>query len=411
MAGAPEGAGRRGELDALRILVVAGLVLFHSSLVFDAENDFYVKNAETTTVTGITAGFGVVWAMPLLFLVGGLGAWYSLRRRGTAGFVRERLLRLGVPLVFATCVLCPLPQWLRERSHHSSYDVSYWHFLPRFFDVHWAWGDFPFVLDGPYFETGHLWFVVVLLELCLLLALLARWLPDGHTLRRVPRAAMALPMLPLAAVCALLGLDTAYGGWDRSAYALFFAAGYVLAGSPALRAAMRRDRWPALVLGLCMFGASAPGFSLAHDPLTSMEGVAVVARALFGATGWCALVALLGFLDRPRRAGAVDGGTAREDVGPHGSPREEHPWRRRFTAYTGPAVLPMYVLHQPIVVAVAYGVVGWSAPIPVKYAVIVVCSLAGTWAAYDVLVRRTRITRFLFGMRRVPRDAGAAPAQ
>ena len=36
--------------------------------------------------------------------------------------------------------------------------------------------------------------------------------------------------------------------------------------------------------------------------------------------------------------------------------------------YLAVAALPLYVLHQPIVVAVAYGVVGWQAPIVVKYA-------------------------------------------
>ncbi|MFI6739740.1 hypothetical protein ACIBI9_43035 [Nonomuraea sp. NPDC050451] len=58
------------------------------------------------------------------------------------------------------------------------------------------------------------------------------------------------------------------------------------------------------------------------------------------------------------------------------------------------------MLHQPIVVvAVAYFVVGWPVPIPVEYLLIVALALVLTVAAYDVLVRRTRVTRFLFGMR------------
>jgi hypothetical protein len=57
------------------------------------------------------------------------------------------------------------------------------------------------------------------------------------------------------------------------------------------------------------------------------------------------------------------------------------------------------VLHRPIVVAVARNVVPWDAPIPVEYAVIVAISLVLTLGAYDLLVRRTRVTRFLFGMR------------
>ncbi|CAM5643061.1 Acyltransferase 3 domain-containing protein OS=Streptomyces fumanus OX=67302 GN=GCM10018772_17440 PE=4 SV=1 [Streptomyces fumanus] len=67
--------------------------------------------------------------------------------------------------------------------------------------------------------------------------------------------------------------------------------------------------------------------------------------------------------------------------------------------YLAAAVLPLYVLHQPVVVAVAYFVVGWSAPIPVKYAALVAIAFALTLAGYELVVRRTRVTRFLFGMR------------
>src|SRR5690606_6386872 len=129
-AGAYE--GRRVELDILRALVVLGLVFFHSALVFSPDDDFYVKNPQTTGAVTVLAGFGVVWAMPMLFLVAGLGARHSIRRRGPGGFARERLLRLGVPLVFATVVLCPLPQWLRLRAADPGYDESYPGFWRRF---------------------------------------------------------------------------------------------------------------------------------------------------------------------------------------------------------------------------------------------------------------------------------------
>ena len=46
------------------------------------------------------------------------------------------------------------------------------------------------------------------------------------------------------------------------------------------------------------------------------------------------------------------------------------PWRRRAWTYLGAAVLPLYVLHQPVVVAVAYPVVGWdlhAAQLPTRY--------------------------------------------
>ena len=172
----PSGAARperRPELDAIRTLVVVGLVFFHSALVFDTRDDYYVKNAETTDATTIAAGLGVVWAMPMLFLIAGLGSWHSLRRRGPAGFAVERLLRLGVPLVFATLTIIPVPQWLRLRAD-PDYHESYLRFLPRFFDVRLDLAEFPFVVQGEHFEVGHLWFVVLLLAFALLLAPLVR---------------------------------------------------------------------------------------------------------------------------------------------------------------------------------------------------------------------------------------------
>ncbi|MET7461325.1 acyltransferase family protein, partial [Nonomuraea sp. NPDC005501] len=164
------------ELDFVRVLVVVGLVLFHSSLVFDVNDDFYVKNAETTGITTIFAGFGVLWAMPLLLLIAGFGAWHSLRRRGPGGFALERLRRIGVPLVFGTAVLVPVPQWLRLRAD-PAYHESYLAFLPRFFDIRVEPWEFPFVLQGDSFETGHLWFLLLLLAFALMLAPVVRWFP------------------------------------------------------------------------------------------------------------------------------------------------------------------------------------------------------------------------------------------
>ncbi|MEV7030159.1 acyltransferase [Streptomyces sp. NPDC093272] len=387
---------RRPELDAVRMLVVIGLVFFHSALVFAAGDDFYVKNAETTEAIMIIAGFGVVWAMPLLFLISGLGAWHSLRRRGAWGFAGERLLRLGVPLVFATLALNPLPQWLRLRSADAGYHESYLGFLPRFYDVHLEPREFPFVVQGEHFETGHLWFVVLLLAFSLMLVPLHRGLPRERVRRIGDRLAAAtlrrrglvfLPALVFAAICAFAGMEEEYAGWHRWSYLLFFVAGFALATDDRFRTVMRRDAGRAAWLGALLFAAAGPGFALADAPFTETTALAVSSRALFGAAGWCLVVAIPGLLDRRRLKP------------PPEVPDQTPTTRRRLYAYLAAAVLPLYILHQPIVVAVAYFVTGWSAPIVVEYVVLVVIALTLTLTAYELLVRRTRATRFLFGMR------------
>ncbi len=51
-------------------------------------------------------------------------------------------------------------------------------------------------------------------------------------------------------------------------------------------------------------------------------------------------------------------------------------------------------------------VVRWHAPVPGKYAALVIVSFAATLGLYETLVRRFRITRLLFGMKPL---SGLAP--
>jgi peptidoglycan/LPS O-acetylase OafA/YrhL len=80
--------------------------------------------------------------------------------------------------------------------------------------------------------------------------------------------------------------------------------------------------------------------------------------------------------------------------------------------YLDEATLPFYVLHQPILVAIAFYVVRTDLPAVVKYLLIVGTSLAVILLVYEVGVRRTALTRCIFGLARKPRAACAdAPAQ
>jgi len=125
------------------------------------------------------------------------------------------------------------------------------------------------------------------------------------------------------------------------------------------------------------------------DPLLDRDPLTLAGRAAFGAAGWCAVVAVIGGLARLRPssggAGPSSGGAGRD-----GS-RDG-----RVVRYVAPAVLPWYVLHQPVVVVVAYFVVGSSLHPVLQYLLICVVSAVVTLLAYDLLIRRTALTRALF---------------
>jgi hypothetical protein len=56
----------------------------------------------------------------------------------------------------------------------------------------------------------------------------------------------------------------------------------------------------------------------------------------------------------------------------------ERGWWWRAVSYGNQAVLPFYVLHQPVIVVVARVAVRWRAPVAVKFAVVVTVSFALT---------------------------------
>ncbi|SDN42219.1 Acyltransferase family protein [Streptomyces sp. cf386] len=246
-------------------------------------------------------------------------------------------------------------------------------------------------MDGDHFESGHLWFVLLLLAFCLLLApFAARLAAGGDRAAEIVAghpALLVLPVLPLALLQVPLGMEEDYAAWHHWAYLVFFLHGFTLVGDERVRAVMRRLARPLGVAGVVLFAACGPGFMTLDDPFTDRTPLALVTRALFSAAGWCLVAAILGTLDRPREQ----------------RPAESRP--RPVMAYLGVAALPLYVLHQPVVVVLAYGVVGWSAPIVVEYTVIVTGSFAVILVLYECVVRRTRLTRFLFGMRAAPPNA------
>jgi len=69
-----------------------------------------------------------------------------------------------------------------------------------------------------------------------------------------------------------------------------------------------------------------------------------------------------------------------------------------FLMYFGEASYPFYLLHQTVLVAFGFFVVQWNTGIPVKYKTIAFITYIATIFIYEFVVRRTNVTRFLFGM-------------
>lgn len=70
-------------------------------------------------------------------------------------------------------------------------------------------------------------------------------------------------------------------------------------------------------------------------------------------------------------------------------------------------IVPFYVIHHPVVIAVAFSVVQWDMNLYAKALTVLVASFVLTMAIIEVAIRRFSWMRLLFGM--PPKRLPAAP--
>jgi hypothetical protein len=170
----------------------------------------------------------------------------------------------------------------------------------------------------------------------------------------------------------------------------------VLAADGRFGGALTRYRKRGLVFAIAGslggLAAYAVFFAPGHaDPLQSYDTGSVLLRFVKGVTGWFWLVAILGFIENARRARSARS-TGRERTG-------RQALFDRVDRYANEAVLPFYLLHQSVIVVIGFYVVRLHAGALSKFLIISLASLAATLLLYELVVRRTGLTRFLFGMR------------
>ena len=156
-----------------------------------------------------------------------------------------------------------------------------------------------------------------------------------------------------------------------------------------------------MLLGLGFYVSEVAG----QDPAVADDGWSVLWRFVKGIGAWAWIITIMGAAmsivrRRTRQPTPAAPRQPRPDDPAHGTRR----LRDRAIRYANQAVLPVYVLHQTVIVVVGFYVVQWEVPTLVKYVVISCTALAITLVLYDVGVRRTTVTRVLFGMKRARRQ-------
>jgi glucan biosynthesis protein C len=370
-------------IDWLRILAVLLLFPFHVLRVFNTE-DFYVKASTlSTTVDGVLNFIGV-WHMPLLFFLAGCSTYFALQKRTGGEYAWERVKRLLVPLIFGTFVLIPPQTWYGAR-FNSGYTESYAHYLASGDFMRWNIQEGGDYFGG--FGLGQLWFILWLLFISLIVLPLVLWGGRGRGVRRMQAFSRRLssPVWWLLPIVVLLIGEAAPQLADKPSvfYLFVFLLGFVAVCDPKFAQSAERYRWPAFAagVGLTLFWLLSGDFrDSLGDPSFGRTGLVFLGVAAV----WLMLMGALGlgkrYLDRTSRV----------------------------ERYLAEGSYPVYILHQTVIVILAFQVVGFAVPVPAQAVILFVLAVAGTFALYE-LVRRVGVLRFLFGMR--PRRRTRQPVQ
>lgn len=390
---------RLDHLDAARAFALVLGVGFHAALSF---SPVYLGWAVQDLSTGpwvlhflhVSHSF----RMELFFLLAGFFSQGQLRRQGLGGFLRSRVVRIGVPFAVGWFLFRPLlvSGWIMGSASMRG-DYDFWAGISAGFATLRT-------IPADLFTGTHLWFLYYLLLITgLMLGLIQAARATDHLFAggrllprllprldigaaRLARSRWALPVLILPTAVALWGMQ--YWGMDTpdrslrphgpvlAVYGGFFAVGWLFGREPASLLAFGRVTVPRVLLSAASAGLTISLGGLQGDPGHPHHTAARVAFCLGYATMMGMLVALtLGLF------------------------RKYFSQPRPIIRYLADSSYWMYLVHLPVVVwlqvALAEIPVHWS----FKLGFISVATIGLTLLAYDLCVRPTWLGQLLNGRR------------
>ena len=360
------GQSRRAYLDKLKIVLVVGVIVGHTFITYgDVGSWAYQEPSNSEAfriVAALAVALGALFAMGLFFLIAGLFTPRALARKGPAGFLRDRSLRLGLPFL-AYLFVYPVVNWWGEQGGMPLGDYLAGHLLRL--------------------DPGPLWFVFVLLIYS-----------GGYAAWRTVRPAAPKPRSLSATY--LVGL------------ALLIAVSTVLVRlwfpiDSSQTFALHLWQWPQC-LGLFIFGVSCAengwldpvsdslrrtaGFAAAVAVAVVIAAFAVSSDSLDPFAGGVAWQALLTATCEAVIAVALS-------IWLLGHFQRRHDHVGRLGTAMGRAAFGAYVLQAPVLVTIAVLASVLAIAPEVKFLVVAPAAVAGSFALAWLLTRVPVVNRVL----------------
>jgi hypothetical protein len=368
---------RKYFLDWLRVLAFGTLIFFHVGMLYVSWR-YNLKSPRLYPEIEPWMSALSAWRLALLFLISGVASRFLIAKLGPGAFTRDRLRRLLPVILIGMFVVIPPQTYVVLVSRgvtHMAFSTFWWTQYLRANQTLVR----PLGMTMPTWD--HLWFLVYLLLYTLVAAGViwaARRLKAREGAPVSPWVLLFAPPVWLVSTNLLIltkapVTDALVNDWGAHLkWVGLFVTGLAAARQDRFWTMLEAHRGKTLAVAAVLLAIQ----TRVNDPYWSVVS---------GLYAWAAICALCGFaralLNRP-------------------SP---------LLSRLNEAVLPVYVLHQPILLIAAFWLFPLRLALPVEVLLLVGGTFLGSFAIYEVLIRPFAVVRFLFGLK--PQVRRSTPGQ
>jgi len=366
-------------IDRLRSVMTAMVLLHHTAITYGAPGGWFwtelrPSGSLSSVLLTLFVSTNQAYFMGFFFLLAGYFTPASLERKGYKRFLCDRFLRLGLPLLAFGLVLGPLTAAIVTAARGDGF-----------------WPTIEVLWQRKEFMNGPLWFAEALLIFDLgYCGWRAAFGPSpGDTRRRKLRPVPGPGMWLLSALATgaaalairqfvpvgknVFGLQLGY----FAGYIFLFAVGIAAARSDWLRKLTWKTARPALFVAL---------FAWPTMPLAILYVVSTNAGAKSNFSGGLTWPAVLYAFWEPFVAWGLIAAWLLIF-------REYMNRPSRFWDWLNRRAYAVYIIHPPVLVAIALLLHVWTAPAMLKFAVVGALACVASWLWSDPLVRLPGVRR------------------
>lgn len=348
---------RRYYLDYLRVISIILLFPVHTLMIWnDYGQKFYVWGGNHRMLSSLIILINP-WFMPILFVIAGMCARYSLEKRTIKQFISERVRKLFVPFISGVILLVPF-QTLFARKYFYNYSGTIFDHIIYFFTHFTDLSGY----DGA-FTPGQLWFILFLFIISLIGILVTKLLPYDKVQNKIFDMNIYIVIMMFVLVWGGYYIGN-FGGFSIGKNLVLYLLGYYVLSNDGVLRLLAKYRIKLMVLfcsSLFLLVITYYKYSYYGDAFVNF--VAWI--------GSCAMISVaMKYLNK----------------------------RTKLLDYFNKASYPIYILHQSILVAVAYYVLLHVNGLPLQVGIVMVTSFIGTIFLYEI-IKRIPYVRFLLGIK------------